>query len=149
MKTYMIDGNNLIGKIKFLNQLQLKDKQSSREKLVFIVDNFFTSKNIKVLLFFDGYENLSIPSSRSKIIYSRNKTADDLIKKQIENSKNPRNVILVSSDNNLVQFARVCGCSIFTSEKFAGEISISKNQDEEKEREKSINNDEIKKLFDV
>ena len=52
MKTYMIDGNNLIGKIKFLNQLQLKEKQSSREKLVFIVDNFFTGKNIKVLLFF-------------------------------------------------------------------------------------------------
>lgn len=149
MKTYMIDGNNLIGKIKLLKQLQLKDKQASREKLVFIIDRYFTGKKTKVILFFDGYENLSITSAKSKIIYSQNKTADELIKHHIEYSKNSRNIVLVSSDNNLSQFARVYGCDILSSEKFAGEISILKNQNEEEERKKSIDNDEIKKLFGV
>jgi len=147
MKTYIIDGNNLIGKIKFIKQLQLKDKQASREKLAFIINKYFAGKNIKVFLYFDGYENLSIPSSKSKIIYSGSKSADELIKQQIENSRNPRNIVMVSSDNNLSQFAKVCGCDILLSEKFASEMSSSNFINEEEEREKSIDKDEIKKLF--
>ncbi len=39
--TYIIDGNNLIGKIASLMNLQKKDKQASREKLIYILDRYF------------------------------------------------------------------------------------------------------------
>jgi predicted RNA-binding protein with PIN domain len=58
MKQYIIDGNNLIGKIPSLNILQKKDKQGSREKLAFMVDNYFSQKNAKVFLHFDGHPKL-------------------------------------------------------------------------------------------
>ncbi|MCX6149302.1 MAG: NYN domain-containing protein [Ignavibacteriales bacterium] len=149
MKTYLIDGNNLIGKIRSLMDLQSKDRQGVREKLAFMIDNYFTGKNAKVLLFYDGYENLLIRSTKSKIIYSQKKTADDVIKNQIGNSKNPRQIVMISSDNNLIQFASVCGCETIKSEKFAAEISAHKNLDDEEDRERSIDNNEIKKLFGV
>ena len=49
MRHYVIDGNNLIGKIGSLHKLQNKDKQGSREKLAFILERYFSGKNnIKV-----------------------------------------------------------------------------------------------------
>lgn len=51
MRHYIIDGNNLIGKIASLQKLQKKNKQSSREKLAFILESYFLGKpNNKVSL---------------------------------------------------------------------------------------------------
>ena len=47
MKKYLIDGNNVIGKIHSLANLQKKDKQASREKLVHLVDRFFANKKVE------------------------------------------------------------------------------------------------------
>ncbi len=44
MLHYIIDGNNLIGKIKRFSSLQKKDKQTAREKLAFYVDRYFIFK---------------------------------------------------------------------------------------------------------
>jgi predicted RNA-binding protein with PIN domain len=147
MKTYFIDGNNLFGKIKTLKNVRQTDRQGTREKLAIMLDRFFAGKNIKLFLFYDGFENLAIRAFKSKIIYSQNKTADELIKYQIEKSKNPRQITLVSSDSNLIQFARKCGCDIIKSEEFAGNLSSVKKVDIEDTLSKSIDPDEIKKLF--
>ena len=76
MKQYIIDGNNLIGKIPSLKILQKKDKQRSREKLEFMIDNYFNKKNAKVFLHFDGHPKESIRINNATIVYSKNLTAD-------------------------------------------------------------------------
>jgi predicted RNA-binding protein with PIN domain len=150
MRHFIIDGNNLIGKIPPLFRLQKKDGQLSREKLAYILESYFINKrNIKVSLHFDGFMNQVIRVSTIKIIYSGKRTADDEIKHEIENEKNRRNLIIITSDNNILQFARVCGCEVKTSEEFSREIMSRSSEDEEKKREGGINNDEIKRLFDV
>ena len=102
MRHYVIDGNNLIGKIGALQKLQNKDKQSSREKLAFLLERYFSGKNnIKVTLHFDGFPGQAIKIQNIKIIYSNKRTADDEIKLQIEQEKNARNMIIISSDFNL------------------------------------------------
>ena len=53
MLSYIIDGNNLIGKISSLMSLQKKDKQASREKLVFLLDRYFSQKKANVTLNLD------------------------------------------------------------------------------------------------
>ena len=151
MRHYIIDGNNLIGKIGLLQNLQKKNKQASREKLAFILESYFLGEpNNKVSLHYDGFPGDSIKVQNIRIIYSGKKTADDEIKSQIEQEKNRRNLIIVSSDLNLKEFARVCGCGWKACEEFSKEIiNSSSNDDEEARKIDEMNNDEFKKLFDV
>lgn len=150
MKQYIIDGNNLIGKVLSLKILQKKDKQGSREKLAIIIDNYFSQKNAKVFLHFDGYPKEPIRINNVSIIYSENLSADEKIKNQISKSKNPRNIIVVTSDNNLTEYARVCSSTVIKCEEFAKDILHQKDNDEEKRRIEEIsNNEEFKKLFGI
>lgn len=150
MLNYIIDGNNLIGKIASLMSLQKKDKQASREKLVYILDRYFISKKANVSLHLDGHPAGRVSSSKMKIVYSENLTADEKIKKQISQSKSPRNIIVVTSDSNLAQFAKVCSATVVSSDEFAVEINKSCDKFDEESIIKSINNvDEFKKLFGV
>lgn len=148
MKHYIIDGNNLIGKINFLHKIQQKDKQHSREKLAFMIDNYFHEKNAKVTIHFDGFKNLPIKLNQAKIIYSDSKSADDMIKNQIELANNRKNLVVITSDNNIQEFARVCSCLIIKSEEFARTI-LSKKQDDEKDIIEKMKNDveEWRELF--
>lgn len=146
--TYIIDGNNLIGQMRDLSAIQKKDPQGSREKLALILDRYFSKKRVKVHLHFDGYANLAIKSFAS-IIYSDNKPADNNIKKQIESINNKKLITVISSDGNILEFARVCSCNIMKSEDFAK--LLNKNEDDKSEEKiiNSITNEEIKKMFNV
>jgi len=70
VKTYLIDGNNLMGKIKSLFALQQKDKQASREQLVFLLDKYFKTQKNKGVVYFDGFQSTVIASDFLKIKYS-------------------------------------------------------------------------------
>ena len=150
MKHFIIDGNNLIGKINSLLRLQKKDKKQSRVKLAYLIDNYFQGKNAKVTIHFDGYEQQVIRLINCNIFYSQNQTADEKIKQQIESSKNTKNIIVVTSDNNLSEFARVCSCSVIKSEEFAYKLH-KKDIDDESDRIKGMSNDvdEFKRLFGI
>jgi len=148
--TYIIDGNNLIGKISSLMNLQKKDKQASREKLVYILDRYFVQKKANVSLHLDGHPGGRINSSKMKIVYSENLTADEKIKKQISQSKTPRSIIVITSDSNLAQFAKVCSNTVVSSDEFAAEIKKSTSNADEDAKINSMNNiAEFKKLFGV
>jgi len=148
--TYIIDGNNLIGKISSLMSLQKKDKQASREKLVYILDRYFSQKKANVTLHLDGHSGSRVNSSKMKIVYSENLTADEKIKKQISQSKSPRNIIVITSDSNLAQFAKVCSTSVIPSDEFVTEIKKSGSNADEEAKINSMNNvDEFKRLFGI
>ena len=150
MKHYIIDGNNLIGKDKNLNQIQKKNKQSSREKLGFMLSRYFSKKKTSVSLHFDGFENDEIRISGIKIIYSCGVTADEKIKREIEKSKNPKNNILVTSDSNLAEFGRVCSCQVIKSDEFVKRLHSSNPTEEEQAKIDAINSaEEFKKLFGI
>jgi len=148
VKHYIIDGNNLIGKIKILNQIQKKNKQQSREKLAFMLGRYFSKRKASVSLHFDGFENDTIKISAIKIIYSGSSTADEKIKREIERSKNPKNYILVTSDVNIAEFGRVCSCDVIKSEEFARQLLSLNSINEEQARIDAMNSaEEFKKLF--
>lgn len=150
MKHYIIDGNNLLGKIPSFKNLQKSNKQASREKLAFLLGRYFVNKKVSVDLHFDGYLNEVIKVSGMKINYSGSLTADERIKKEIERNKNPKNLTVVTSDSNLVEFARVCSCSVIKSEDFAKQIHSVFSPDEEQTRIDELNStEEFKKLFGV
>ena len=150
MQQFIIDGNNLIGKIPALHKLQKKDKQQSRIKLAFLIDNYFHNKKAKVTLHFDGFAKDAVRISHAKIVYSDKITADEKIKEQIELSKNPKKITVVTSDFNLKEFARVCSCKVISSEEFSKQLYSKKTDNEQKIIDELKNNmDEFKKLFGV
>lgn len=150
MRRYIIDGNNLIGKIKNLQKIQDTDRQGAREKLALIIERYFLGKKMKVSLHFDGFVNTPIKISGANIIYSDNRSADEKIKEEITAAKNPRIITVITSDNNLKEFARVCGASVISSEEFAVEIKKRNEVDEEESRIKSMNDiEEFKRIFKV
>jgi hypothetical protein len=146
---YIIDGNNLIGKIPSLWAMQKKDKQSSRLGLVFQLERYFHQKKIKVSLHFDGYQNEVIKGKGIKITYSNSTSADNKIKDEIALSNNPKLITVISSDLNLQDFARVNSCSFIKSEQFAKEMNKKTKVEDEERIIKEIDNDEMKRLFGI
>ncbi|MCW8850422.1 MAG: NYN domain-containing protein [Melioribacteraceae bacterium] len=147
IQKYIIDGNNLIGKIDSLWKLQNGDKQMSRVKLVKLIDQHFGSKKINISLHFDGFSGDAIPSSVSKINYSNNKSADSQIKKEIDSSLSRHTIAVVSSDHSVQNYAKVNGCKIIKSEEFAKKLKKKNSGLSEEAIAKSISDDEIKKMF--
>jgi predicted RNA-binding protein with PIN domain len=148
MKHFIIDGNNLIGKIPSIKNLQRNNRQASREKLAFLLGRYFSTGRNMVSLHFDGHVNDEIKVAGIRIKYSGSKTADDKIKNEIERSKNPKNITVVTSDNNIMQFARVCSCEVIKSENFSKQLFTHRHSDDEQSRIEEINNlEEFKKLF--
>jgi hypothetical protein len=147
MLHYIIDGNNLIGKISSLKHLP--DKQVAREKLALLLEKYFHGRKVKVSLHFDGFENNPIKISGVKIYYSQNRTADEMIKNEIEKIKNTKSVIAVSSDTEVASFAKVCGCQIKSSESFYKELITSNKKSSESEKPTDFNKEEFKKLFGI
>ncbi|MDD5609650.1 MAG: NYN domain-containing protein [Ignavibacterium sp.] len=132
MTGYIIDGNNLIGKISSLSKIQKKDKQASREKLALMIERFFHDKKTNVSLHFDGYPGIKINAGKIKLIYSESNTADEKIKNQIESSTSRKKTIVITSDYNLAEFARVCSCKVISSGEFLNMIdNYNKTEDEE------------------
>ena len=148
IKHYIIDGNNLIGKIKSIWELQKKDKQASREKLAFVLDRYFAKKKLKVSLHYDGFAADAIRTSKVKLFYSDNKTADSKIKIEIDQSKNSKLIAVVSSDNSVQQYAKLNSCKVISSEMFGKEIYKKEDADREEELIKQIDNDELLRLFE-
>ena len=145
-RKYIIDGNNLIGKIPELHGL---DKQVLRAKLAFILERFFYNKKVNVSLHFDGFANAQIRARGLKIIYSENRIADDKIRDEISYAKNPKLITLVSSDNALRDFAKKNSCTIISSEEFNREMNKPANVNDEEKLIKGIDNEEMKKLFGI
>lgn len=120
MKTIIVDGNNLIHKIKKIKDLYLKDSTSAQLSLQESIKTYI-EKNVKLIIYFDG-----TGSSRQKeIVYTGNDTADNLIKEYINKNYTKEKITVVSSDNEITRFARVCSCKVIKSEDFYKEIQSS------------------------
>jgi len=146
-KKYIIDGNNLIGKISKLERTRKTDPQSARDHLTAIIDRYFSTKKVDITLHFDGFKKEGLKSSTAKIKYSNNRPADLMIKEEIEKSKNRKQICVISSDHEILNFAKVCGCKTIKSEIFVKNLFPKSKEKSEEERAKEIDNNEIKRAF--
>ncbi|MEO6695566.1 MAG: NYN domain-containing protein [Ignavibacteria bacterium] len=153
--TIIIDGNNLIHKIPHLKKLFLKDKESAQYALIEII-NSYKHKSDSVTFVFDGAGKLA----RKEVVYSKDVTADEVIRKKIENFSNAKLMKVVSSDHEIMSLAKVCGCAVIKSEDFWKELNkpqspegknINQNyiydEKEKPERSSKKDIDEFKRYF--
>ncbi len=149
MNHYIIDGNNLIGKVKTLAKMQSKDKQASRVQLVNLLNSYFAGKKCNLTLHLDGHANSPLHLSKGKIVYSDNRISDYHIRQEIDKSKNRKLIILVSSDHSLMNYGKVNSCTVMKCEEFSKEMEKKGENNQELEVVKQLEKEKtfFKELF--
>lgn len=76
-----------------------------------------------VTVVFDGSEEvcgLPVPGE-VRIYFSRGESADELIKRLLDEAANPRETVLVSDDRDLQYYARGCAAEVWSVERFVAQ----------------------------
>ncbi|MFH1458026.1 MAG: NYN domain-containing protein [Candidatus Omnitrophota bacterium] len=106
---YIIDGYNLIHHPLFA-RLNKKTECQENALLNFIRVNKLCGKSgSQATVVFDGYKDLSrqgfLPADID-VVFSRRETADTRIKRMIEAAANPKNLVVISDDKEIIFFVR-------------------------------------------
>lgn len=122
MNSILIDGNNLIHKMPSIKKMFVNDKEAARKALIELVNSRLGNK-VKILFVFDGHGK----SSETGVLFSRDRTADDVIREKIEKEKEHKKLTVVSSDTNISSLAKICGCNAVSSEEFRKKLEANSN----------------------
>lgn len=133
MNTIIIDSNNLLHKIPALKKSFSANPENAQLSLIETITSKL-KRTAKVIFVFDGFGNIK----RNNIVYSGKFTADKIIREYIEQNYNKTTLIVVSSDNEITNLARICGCVVTKSEDFYSSVTDEKHS-------KNINEPDYKK----
>jgi predicted RNA-binding protein with PIN domain len=137
---YIIDGNNLIGSC---SGISLEDPQA-RPKLIHIIRRFQENRNNNIIIVFDGVPGNGVHreevSPKLCVRYPLNgSSADEEIKQILEGFDCFKDVILVTSDRELREFAKKKGAKIINSIEFYFQLKrVSRISGMKEETEKRI-----------
>jgi predicted RNA-binding protein with PIN domain len=120
LKTIVIDSNNLIYKVSEFKRLFSENPESAQHTLIESVKSK-VNKNYKLIFVFDGFGNIK----KNYVDYSGKKSADEIIRKYIEDNYRKRTLTIVSSDAEIQRLAKVCGCEVKKAEDFWKELNPS------------------------
>ncbi len=165
MQEYIIDAHNVIHTTGQFRNFIAQGIDAARVALLNAIESFAQDYPSYIFtVVFDG-RNAGVSSAYRmvKVQYSNNKTADELIKKRIRKLSGKRNVIIVSSDTEVHNYARVNALQVESSSQFAQKILSGKRKNKggsnsNKRKEKYVHNEkpttvskreieEMKKLF--
>ena len=139
---YIIDGYNVVKQVTFLTGKKLRD---GREGLVRFIEQYRPqgSKRNEVTIVFDGKTEVISHSMKTEIrvIFSRNESADDVIKRMIEKASNPGQYIVVSDDKAIAFYCRSIGAKGLSVKDFIANTGLHK-----KPRKKNSYQPESKEL---
>lgn len=148
----IIDGHNLLNKIPEIKNLYRQDSGKAITKLFNAIKSSLKHKE-KLILVLDGFGN----QQNQYILYSGKISADEVIRKFIEENYQKSIIKVVSSDREISNLAKACGCDTILSEEFAKSLNnnskVNINQNKrivEKEKPESISKkefEEFKKYF--
>lgn len=105
MQHFIIDGFNLFHKIG-----AIADSTTPRRDLVnYIRSNRLTGSSAnRVTIVFDGYETAELHTDPEyRIVFSDDRTADDIIKEYVRGARNKRELVVVSDD---LEIRSCAGC---------------------------------------
>lgn len=127
MQHFIIDGYNVIHAIPSLKKTLAHNGESAREMLIHSVSQLTHRKKFRCTIVFDGTTpNNSVKQSAHApvhVLFSFPHSADAKIKQMIEQSKNRSLLVIISSDTEIMNFAKVCSCQTHTSKHFANLLS--------------------------
>jgi predicted RNA-binding protein with PIN domain len=118
---YIIDGYNLINHPLFPASRR-KNKDCRAALLEFIkLKKLCGSPKNKIAVIFDGYppaRDANYNSSEAEVIFARDRSADEIIKKMLEKTSRSKNIIVVSDDKEIRSFVKFSGARSLGIEEF-------------------------------
>lgn len=124
---YIIDGYNLIHAIPPLKKTLSHNGETARELLIHSVSQMTHRKNFRCTIVFDGValQNTNKQSSHAPVhvLFSSPLSADAKIKHMIEHSKHRALLVIVSSDRDILTYAKTFSSQTHTSNHFANMLS--------------------------
>jgi len=130
---YLIDANNLAGKIKILNN------PGFDQELISLVKTYFAPRGKKAILVFDSNDPLGDRYTEDNItvIYTPRdavyENADDKIIELMENEKRPEDWIVVSDDMRIIDEAQRYDIEVMLAGDFAKKLMPEREFDDEDE----------------
>lgn len=146
MKKLIIDGHNLIPKIPGINLSQMDDET----RLMEVLSEFARRTRVKMEVFFDGAPPAQAHQTKGGLIHvhfiRKSSSADEAITQFLRSHQNERDgMTLITSDNRILQEAKLLGFNMMRSEVFSNELTKILNspfaQDEVSDR--ALNQAEI------
>ena len=126
----LIDGHNLIGK---LPNISLGDPDDEA-RLMRVLENYHATRpHEPILVMFDparhgsgGFSDLRGQTQFVRAVFARrNENADDVIARIVQSAKNPRSIVVVTSDNAVQRAVRRHGAKTIPSEEFAAALEAA------------------------
>ena len=117
--SYLVDGNNVMAQRVGWH----RDKPRARRTLMDELAHFARLRRVTVTVVFDGAPERHFDDGASyqgiRVFYSeRGSNADERIKQLVENSRERRTLIVVTSDRALADYVRRCGAQNLRSGEF-------------------------------
>ena len=128
MIRYIIDGHNTIHSIPRYLEILDRDYPSCLKRVITDCADYCDSRNVKIVLVFDGNPPFEIPKSHGnlKVVFSgSNRDADTVI---AEKSLPEKSNIVVTNDGGLKRLITASGCRYMQPEKFYELYTSSKKK---------------------
>ncbi len=110
---FLVDGYNVINQVSSLKHIPVLE--NARLGLARLIKSkcLVGSKNNRITLVFDGRDDVGLYSSQAQdsveIIFSKGESADEVIKRFVQYSANPKQIVVVSDDKEILRFIRPLG----------------------------------------
>ena len=116
---YLVDGNNVMAQRVGWH----RDKPKARRGLMDELALFARARQARVAVVFDGAPEQHFGDGASykgvRVFYAeRGSNADERIKQMVENSRERRTLMVVTSDRQLADYVRRCGAKVIRSGEF-------------------------------
>ncbi len=111
----IIDGYNLIRQSDVLRAHERHGLEAGRKALVHLLAGYRRATGHRITVVFDGPAGVFPPAGGPagvRVLYSRGRKADDWIKELIDASDDPGELVVVSADREVVDYARLARCRI-------------------------------------
>jgi predicted RNA-binding protein with PIN domain len=144
---YILDANNIMYKMPELRRLELDRAQDA---FLHQLNQITVGKKDKIIAVFDGCQGNESSFGRVKFIFSDAGENADSVIKRLSESYGRRDVTIVSSDNEVVNYVRRGGQKAISAEEFIHHFLTKNEYELETERLKSLQkreNDYWLKLF--
>jgi predicted RNA-binding protein with PIN domain len=143
----VIDGYNLMFQLPELRRQVERDLEGARERFLDVLAAHAVKKQAEYLVVFDGDGQDRFQARRRaniKVLFSKPpQKADPLIKKTAAERKHTEDMVVVTSDQDISRYARICGVKVETSQKFALDMTLEPRTDLENKFDQNMSEDEV------
>lgn len=126
---YVVDGYNLLHALKKTDPGLPADFTLARRKLVELLSHLCKREGAKARVFFDGTPGeigageLAYPHVKVTFCGPVREAADQAVRDFVENASDPRRLLVISSDQQVVKACRLSGAKVLSSQAMADRLS--------------------------